>query len=302
MSARLTVEVEQEPSKDFPLGQVFTIGRGPGNDLIINDARASRNHAVVRLQDKIYYLLDFGSSNGTLLNGRRVMIPSALKTGDEIIIANHRLIFEHEGSDQQAGENLTADDMRTQVELTSVTVSILVVDIRNYTGLTEAIPDVDLSRIIGKWFQEANIVIEKNGGTVHKYIGDAIMAYWEKARTPGDPTFATGPIQSAVDLIHLAKLFHQQLSSTFADHSFHIGCGINAGRALSGKVGSSKDFIGDCVNVAFRLESLCKELQRSIIISEDVKVAAEKLFKCEDLGLQKVKGKSKDLRVYGVAC
>jgi adenylate cyclase len=299
MSAQIRIEVDQEPSKQVSLGQIFTIGRGPGNDLVVNDTRASRNHAVVRLQDKAYYLLDLGSSNGTLLNGRRVMIPSALKSGDEIIIANHRILFEQD-AESQVGDNLSEDDMRTQVELTSTTVTILVVDIRNYTALTEAIPDVDLSRTIGKWFQEAQIVIESNEGTIHKFIGDAIMACWQKKdKSSTDTKYVTGPIKAAIELIHLAKLFDQELSATFPGRNFFIGCGINTGKAISGKVGSA-DLIGDCVNVAFRLESLCKELDRTIIVSEEVKKATEKDFEYEDLGRQKVKGKSQDLRVFSV--
>jgi len=299
MSAQLKIEVDQEPSKTIPLDQIFTIGRGTANTLVINDSRASRNHAVIQLQDKTYYLMDLGSSNGTLINGRRVMVPMALKMGDEIIIANNRIVFEQDAAPQGI-ENSSTEDMQTQVELTSVTVSILVVDIRNYTALTEAIPDVDLSRIIGKWFQEAKIVIEKNGGIINKFIGDAIMAYWQKDKTPGDKKYVSNPIRAAIELMHLAKLFHQQLTATFPEHSFHIGCGIHSGRAISGKMGSSLDFIGDCVNVAFRLESLCKELNRPLVVSDEVKKAVEKDFEYEDLGAQKVKGKSQDIQVFAV--
>lgn len=299
MSAQITVEVEGEAPKVLNLDKVFTIGRGTANDLIINDARASRNHAAIRLQGNAYYLMDFGSSNGTLLNGGRVMVPSPLKTGDEVVIANHRILFRQEGSTVEAPSGESMDEMRTQVELTSVTVSILVVDIRNFTRLSESIPDVELSKIIGKWFQEANMVIEKNGGIVHKYIGDAIMACWEKKRLQSEEKFITGPIRAAIELTHLAKLFHQQLSAIFPEHGFQIGCGINSGKAIAGKVGAS-DFIGDCVNVAFRLESLCKELQHLIVVSEEVKEAAGNDFEFIDLGNQKVKGKSQDLRVYAV--
>lgn len=302
MSAELTIKIEGKSSQKITLSSIFSMGRGSGNDLVINDSRASRNHAVIRLQgDKLYYLVDLGSSNGTLLNGRRVTIPLALKSGDEIQIANYRLSFTHETPSEVSEPN---HEMRTQVEFTSETVSILVVDIRNYTTLSEAIPTEDLSRLVGKWFQNAGLIIERNGGSIDKFIGDAVMAFWLKARTEGDKNYILGPLRTAVELVQLANTFHRQLSSQYPDFSFQVGCGINSGRAVLGNLGvdARRDFTatGDCVNVAFRLESLCKELKKTIIVSEDVRNAAGDHFSFEDLGLHKVKGKSQDLRVFSV--
>jgi len=287
------------------VGSIFSIGRGPGNDLVINDARASRNHAVIRLQaDKVYYVLDLGSSNGTLLNGRRVTIPSALKTGDEVRVANGRVVFEQEDVAEPELAETAMDEMRTQVEFTSETVSILVVDIRNYTGLSEAIPPEDLSKIVGKWFQEVGVVVQHNGGNIDKFIGDAVMVYWLKSGLTDDKKYASSPVKVAVDLVQLAKIFHQQLTSRYPDFGFHVGCGINTGKAIMGTVGadSHRAFtaVGDCVNVAFRLESLCKELKQPIVVSEEVKNAVTTGFEFIDLGPQKVKGKSQDLRVFTV--
>jgi pSer/pThr/pTyr-binding forkhead associated (FHA) protein len=113
MSAELTVNIEGKPPRVVPLGSIFSIGRGPGNDLVINDSRASRNHAVIRLQaDKQYYVLDQGSSNGTLLNGRRITIPSALKSGDEIQIANHQLAFVDSAAQGGNAAEVNPEDMR----------------------------------------------------------------------------------------------------------------------------------------------------------------------------------------------
>ncbi len=306
MNAELTLLVEGKPSQKIVIDALFSIGRGPSNDLVINDTRASRNHAVIRLQgDKLYCLLDLGSSNGTLLNGRRVTIPSMLKTGDEIQIANHRIYFSHKASEKLSPvEEEPMDGMRTQVEFTSEMVSILVIDIRNYTTLSETIPAEYLSRIVGKWFQAVKQVIERHNGSIDKFIGDAVMAFWLKARTEGDKNYVLGPIQSAVELVNLAKTFHQELSSNHPASAFRIGCGIHAGRATLGNIGvdARRDFtaVGDSVNIAFRLESLSKELKRPIILSEEVKKAAGDKFQYEDLGMQKVKGKAQDLRVFTI--
>lgn len=307
MSARVTLQIEGQEERVIPLGAIFSIGRGPTNDLVLPDGRASRNHAVIRLQgDHAYYLLDLGSSNGTMLNGRRVTIPCALKNGDVIQVASGTLRFEsaEEAPAPAAAADDTAGDIRTEVAFTSETVSILVVDIRNYTGLSEALPAESLSRVVGRWFQQAQEIIERNGGSIDKFIGDAVMAFWLKARTEGDNRHAVGPIQAAIELLGVASQFDQEVAAESPNLGFRIGCGINCGQAIMGNIGvdARRDFtaVGDSVNVAFRLEKLCKDLKRPIILSDDLRKAAADAFVFEDLGPQKVRGKSHDVQVFSV--
>jgi adenylate cyclase len=308
MSAEITLYIEGQSPRTMAAGTAFSIGRAPTNDLVLNESKVSRNHAMIRLQgDKLYYVLDLGSSNGTILNGRRVSIPCALKSGDEITIAGHRMIFNHHVVETPPAEQPATEDLRTQVEFTSATVSILVVDIRNFTPLSESLPPEYLSKMIGEWFKEVQGIIERNGGTINKFIGDAVMCYWTKTRTEGNPLYIMGALQSAVEMVDLAKAFHQRLSSDHPKYSFHIGCGINAGKAIMGNVGvdSLPDFtaVGDCVNVAFRVESLCKELQRPIIVTEEVAHIAVQTgdkFNFDDLGLHKLKGKTQEQRVFAI--
>ena len=307
MSAQVTLQIEGQTERVIPLGAIFSIGRGPGNDIVLPDGRASRNHAVIRLQgDRAYYLLDLGSSNGTMLNGRRVTIPCALKNGDVVQIASGTFRFEsiEEASPAESPVEDATGDMRTEVAFSSETVSILVVDIRNYTGLSEALPAESLSRVVGRWFQQTQEIIERNGGSIDKFIGDAVMAFWLKARTEGDNRYAVGPIQTALEMVALAEGFNQEVVAASPALGFRVGCGINCGQAIMGNIGvdARRDFtaVGDSVNVAFRLEKLCKELKREIVLSEDLVKAAGDAFAFEDLGPQKIRGKAQDLRVYSV--
>jgi len=305
MSAELSVDIEGQTSRKTAIGPIFSIGRGTGNDLPLQDAKASRTHAVIRLQsDKVYYLVDLGSGNGTFLNGRRVTIPSALKSGDEIKVANCSLQFTDLTTESSILQRPPSDEMRTQIEFTTETVSILVVDIRNYTALSEAIPVQDLSKTVGNWFKDVSQIIEQHGGSLDKFIGDAVMALWLQAKTEGNLNHVLGPLKSAQEMVRLAKSYHQNLSAQYPKFGFAVGCGISTGKAILGNVGvdSRRDVtaVGDCVNVAFRLESLCKELQRPIVLSEEVRNAAGDVFEYEDMGLQRVKGKSQDLRVFAL--
>lgn len=300
MSAELILQNEGGEPRKIPLPPLFSIGRGAGNDLVLRDTLASRSHAAIRRQGgKHYYVVDLGSSNGTFLNGRRITVPVQLKNGDEIRIGENRMRFALTEEPVTAATDASEGETGTQIRYKSETIAILVVDIRNYTGLSEAIPTEELSRTVGKWFKELQVVIESHGGSVDKFIGDAAMAIWQKGSAPNDTAYVIGPIEAALELVRLSTDYDAQIKSNYPHLRFSIGCGVHIGRAVLGHVGGFTA-VGDCVNVAFRIESLCRELQRPIIISEAVKAAAGGAFAYTDLGSHQVKGKSESVHVFGL--
>ncbi len=307
MPAELSIAVAGQVPRKVPLQGPFTIGRGSASDLILKDSRVSRGHALLRpLGRGNYFLLDLGSANGTFLNGRLVTAPVQLNDGDSIIIADCTLTFV--APDQRPITSPLASDydstMETAVNVSTEAISILVVDIRNFTGLSETLPPKELPSFIGAWFRDASAVIESHGGVIDKFIGDAVMAYWLGGAEAIDPRIARGPLDSALELVETARLYNGQLTARHPDLSFSVGCGIHMGEAMFGNIGSSarRDFtaIGDCVNIAFRLESQCKEIKREIVVSEDIKSAAGDDYAFEDMGPLKLKGKTNDVRAYSV--
>lgn len=304
----MSITVPGQAPRKVPLQGPFTIGRGSASDLILKDARVSRAHALLRpLGRGNYFLLDLGSANGTFLNGKLVTAPVQLADGDAIVIADATLKFE--APDQRPITSLAPADydstMETAVNVSTEAISILVVDVRNFTGLSEAMPPKELPSFIGSWFRDATAVIESHGGLIDKFIGDAVMAYWLGAGESVDPKLALGPVDSALELHENARLYHGQLSARHPELSFAIGCGIHMGEAMFGNIGSSarRDFtaIGDCVNIAFRLESLCKELKRGIVVSEEIRAACGDRYRFEDMGPRTLKGKAADMRVFAAA-
>ena len=296
----------QEPRK-VALQGAFTIGRGSGSDLILKDARVSRGHALLRpLGRGNYFLLDLGSANGTFLTGKLVTAPVQLSDGDTIVIADCTMKFE--APDQRPITAPLAADydstMETAVNVSTEAVSILVVDIRNFTRLSETLPPKELPSFIGSWFRDASAVIESHGGVIDKFIGDAVMAYWLGGGESVSPKLARGPLDSALELVEAARLYHGQISARHPELSFAVGCGIHMGEAMFGNIGGSsrRDFtaIGDCVNIAFRLESQCKELNRAIVVSAEIKEAAGDGYAFEDMGELKLKGKAHDVRAFSV--
>jgi adenylate cyclase len=305
MSAELSITEPGKPPRKVALAGPFTFGRGSRNDLVFEDARASRNHALLRPFGRgKYFLLDMGSANGTYHNGRLVTNPVEMKHGDEIVIADTTIKYEDPHARAPSGRgDADTNSVETVTNMTTGAISLLVVDIRDFTGLTEAIPPKELPSFIGSWFRDASATIEAHGGVIDKYIGDAVMAYWLGGKTP-EESLARGPLDSALEIVEMARLYNGQLTARHPNLKFAVGCGVHMGQAAFGNLGSAsrREFsaIGDCVNAAFRIESLCKELARPILISEEIKAAAGAGYDIEDMGPQKLKGKSQDMHVYSV--
>lgn len=306
MKAELVITLAGQPEWRVPLEKAYSIGRGSANDLVVSDARVSRAHALIRpLSRGSFFLLDMGSANGTFLNGRLVTAPVELKNGDLIKVADCVIRFKQAAAPAAAKTEGEFDtDQETLVNVSTEAVSILVADVRNFTGLSEALPPKEIPAFMGAWFRDAGAVIERHGGVIDKFIGDAIMAYWVGRGESVGMELARAPLASAWDLVELATTYHEKLTAAHPELSFSIGCGAHLGQAVFGNIGVSarRDFtvIGDSVNVAFRLESLCKELGWPVLTSDEVKETAGAAFEFEDMGLHPLKGKTGEIRVHAV--
>jgi adenylate cyclase len=305
-SAKLVVSEEGKPELTIELADCLTIGRSPRNDLVLDDQMASRRHAEIRSRGGgMYTLLDAGSANGTWLNGRRLTSPRELADGDVVLIGNVKLRFSAPAIDRGAepGDD-TSTEAGTGLSLRHETVVVLVTDIRNYTRMSEALPRLEFSLLIADWFRQGSEIVERCGGTIDKFIGDAVMAYW-LVRAPADPAREINDaLLAARDLIGRAEEFAQRVSAQFPGHAFRIGIGINMGEALVGNVGGgghpSFTVVGDDVNIAFGLESLTKVKGYCVIVSRKVTEHASKDFEFADLGRAEVKGRTEPLSIWAL--
>ncbi len=166
----------------FPLvgKSYWTIGRGKDNDIVIKDHCISRHHAILQSTDTgDFYLIDLGSLNGSFVNGRRVAIPATIHDKDRISFGKTEVQF-HRPTPTNIGKqarNLEWDPPTSAVHERRLT-SVMVVDMRNFTALTQQLDEKVLSSLIGSWFRHAGSIIRSSGSWVDKYIGDAIMAIW----------------------------------------------------------------------------------------------------------------------------
>ncbi|MGK7872053.1 MAG: FHA domain-containing protein [Xenococcaceae cyanobacterium] len=250
----------------------WTIGRSKDNNLVIREPLISRHHAILQYtENREFYLIDLGSRNGTFVNGRRVSIPVTLCDTDRVTFGQTELEFHCPRSDRQANEpknSLALDTLTSTVHVRRL-MSVMVVDIRDFTLLARQLDENILSLLIGSWFRKAGKIIRDCGSWVDKYIGDAVMAIWFHG-------------QKEVTKEELVQIFQavSQLNKMTADLSnqyplpfgLRIGAGVNTGYAMVGNTGSSDhpDYtaVGDTVNAAFRLESATKDIGWDIALGE----------------------------------
>ncbi len=258
--------------RQLPLaaGNCWTLGRSEENNFVLPDRWISRNHAMLQCMDTgEFYLIDLGSRNGSFVNGRRVSIPVTLRNGDNLTFGQTELQFYSPSHD-----NPTYSPQRERESTATATlhtrnlISVLVVDIRNFTGLTRQLDEKVLSEVIGTWFRHAGEIIREHGSWVDKYIGDAIMAVW----IHGEVIQAGEMMRIFHALNDLNKVTQGLLSLYPLPFPLRIGAGINTGYAMVGNTGSGDrpDYtaLGDTVNAAFRLETSTKQIGLDVALGE----------------------------------
>jgi adenylate cyclase len=248
----------------------WTVGRGAENNFVIPDRWISRNHAMLQYTETgVFYLIDLGSRNGTFINGRRVNVPVVLKSGDHVTFGQSELRFFFGNANQDPTDLLSAKDTQTSVLHVRRLMSVLVVDIRNFTVLTRKLDEKILSNLIGDWFRQAGQIIRESGSWVDKYIGDAVMSIWFH----GEQAIAKDDVLSIFQAVSDLNKMTADLGNHYTlPFPLRIGVGINTGYAMVGNTGTGDrpDYtaIGDTVNAAFRLESCTKQIHRDIALGE----------------------------------
>jgi adenylate cyclase len=250
----------------------WTIGRSDDNNFVITDRWISRNHAMLQcMETGEFYLIDLGSRNGSFVNGRRVSVPVTLKHGDRLTFGQTELEFYCPSGNFQSHNSGPISDELTATSALHVRrlISVMVVDIRDFTVLTRQLDEKILSEVIGTWFRHSGSIIRKYGSWVDKYIGDAVMAVWFH----GSKGVTNEEIRQVCKALNDLYKMTQELNGEFPlPFPLRIGAGVNTGYAMVGNAGSGDrpDYtaLGDTVNAAFRLESSTKEQGLDVALGE----------------------------------
>ncbi len=181
-------------------------------------------------------------------------------------------------------------------------VTVFFSDIRGFTPIAERLEPEGVVGILNRYFEVMTEEILKTGGTVDKYIGDAIMAFW--GAPIEDAQQAEHAVQASLAMLQKLDQFNNELAAE-GYPKIEIRIGLHTGRAVVGNVGSSSRFdytvIGDTVNAASRMEGLNKEHGTQIIISDMVRNFLKDKNRWKPLGPVTVKGKSEAINVYTLA-
>ncbi|HLD48551.1 MAG TPA: adenylate/guanylate cyclase domain-containing protein, partial [Desulfobaccales bacterium] len=199
-------------------------------------------------------------------------------TGEERERARIRNIFGRYVADEVV-EKLLATGKLPDLGGDSFQVTVLFSDIRNFTTISERLGPKALVEMLNTYLAQACEPILAQGGTVDKFIGDAVMAVFGSPVLY--PDHARRALTAALGLAQKAREFRAWMQQRFGDQDlpdFAIGIGVHTGEAIVGNIGSPKRLeftaIGDTVNTASRLEGLTKELGWTIVASRSTIEAA----------------------------
>ncbi len=181
-----------------------------------------------------------------------------------------------------------------------VELTVLFSDIRSFTTMSETTPPEKIVEMLNVHFSIMADIILKHNGTIDKYIGDAIMAFWgAPVKTADHPEQA---VLAGQEMIKALKEVNATLKERGFEHEIKIGVGINTGVATIGEIGSEKKknytIVGDTVNLASRLESITKEHKTPLIFSEYTYEKIKDKVDGKLLGNVKVKGREQPVDIY----
>jgi len=177
-------------------------------------------------------------------------------------------------------------------------MTILFSDVRGFTTISEGLDPKELTLLMNEFLTPLSRVVYKHRGTIDKYMGDCIMAFW------GAPLPDTAHARNAI----LAGIEMQETLKALQPHfrergwpEIHVGVGINTGRVSVGNMGSevrvAYTVMGDAVNLASRLEGITKQYGVDIIVGENTRNTVTD-FTYRELDHVRVKGKDKPVAIY----
>jgi adenylate cyclase len=180
-------------------------------------------------------------------------------------------------------------------------VTVLFCDLVGSTALGESTDPEALRARMRRYFADLRAILERHGGAVEKFVGDAVMAVF--GAPVDDPDHAWNAVQSAVAMNHALDALNRRWEAAGLPR-LQMGIGIHTGAVFAGNVGGRDRIkytvIGDPVNVASRVEGLNKELATTMLITEETLAAVGDRVRVRDCGPIAVKGRVEKVRVFEV--
>ncbi|MDL2263500.1 adenylate/guanylate cyclase domain-containing protein [Synergistaceae bacterium OttesenSCG-928-I11] len=180
-------------------------------------------------------------------------------------------------------------------------ISVLFTDLRGFTSLTEKMEPTQVVSMLGSYFTPMTSIVRDSMGTLDKFVGDALMAFWNAPLdVPNHPAVA---VASLVEMHKALERLNDEIEPIY-DLRLRMGGGIHTGDAHVGNMGTAElmDYtaIGDTVNTASRLEGMCSKYGVGIVISGDTAEYCSEKFVLKPIDLVRVKGRKTGIPIFTV--
>ena len=181
-------------------------------------------------------------------------------------------------------------------------LTILFSDLRDFTTLSEQFKSnpQELTTLINKYLTPMTGCVIDNSGTVDKFIGDALMAFWNAPVADVDHRYHS--VKCALEMFELLKELNKELEEKGIE--LKMGIGVNTGDVVVGNMGSNQRFdytcLGDAVNLSARLESQTKGYKVGLLIGDETRQALSDRFPFCELDMIAVKGKTEGVRIHTI--
>jgi len=237
------------------------------------------------------------------------IVPAMTLTGNVLLVSLYRALFEEKEKRKVRtafGQYLSPEVIRRLlvnpqlVEPRKTNVSVMFSDIRGFTTISEKLDAQELALFLNQYLSDMTRIVFRNNGTLDKYIGDAVMAFWGAPFE--EPGHAAKACNAALEMMKRVRELQKQWEAE-GKPRLDIGIGLNTGVASVGNMGSILRYgytaLGDAVNLSSRLEGLNKDYGTHIIVNETTYEAAkDDGFLFRELDLLRVKGKLQPVTIY----
>lgn len=239
-------------------------------------------------------------------------LPAGALTANVMLVSLYRALVEEKEKRKVRsyfGQYLNEDVIRLLlvnpklVDPRKTDITVMFSDIRGFTTISEKLDAQELALFLNAYLSDMTEIVLNTRGTLDKYIGDAVMAFW------GAPVSDPKHVERACDacLAMMSRVRElQKIWESEGKPKLDIGIGINSGTASVGNMGSAQHYgytaLGDTVNLASRLEGLNKEYGTHILVNESTYAAAKDAgFFFRELDIIRVKGKLQPVTIYELA-
>jgi adenylate cyclase len=238
------------------------------NQVVLEGAKVSRRHALVHVQSKNeHWLVDLASSNGTFLNGQRIVQPMLLRDGDRIGIGEYELIFHQPAGTAEAAQP-PANAPFHAVRLDEGW--LLLAEVLDATMIMQNLPPAQQAQVMERWMEEGRNIVRRHHGVLNQYLGDGFLAFWKE-----DEQTTASVAQCIKELLELQAKAEPPFR--FVVHHGQVAFGISA-------VTGDETLMGQEVNRLFRMEKLAGAQGQSTLLSTPARERLQPFIETFEIG------------------